>query len=87
MTSTFDRLYHTAATNKNVSCEALGCNKKATVQLTVNVGSRGDITLNLCKKCVPRFDDRTVTKNSLNYSLPMVREKKGVCNEYNISTA
>jgi archaellum component FlaF (FlaF/FlaG flagellin family) len=87
MTSTFDRLYLTAASNKNVSCEALGCNKKATAQVIVNVGNRGDITLNLCKKCVPKFDDSVVTKNSSSYSLPMDEEKKGVCNDYRVSTA
>jgi hypothetical protein len=37
------------------SCEAYGCNNKATSQVTVTVGRLGNIDLNLCKKCAPMF--------------------------------
>ena len=41
----------------NLSCEAYGCNNKATKQLTVNVGRHGSIDLNLCGSCIPAFDE------------------------------
>jgi hypothetical protein len=44
--------------DKNFSrqiCEAYRCNNNATNQVTVNVGRLGDINLNLCKSCVPKF--------------------------------
>jgi hypothetical protein len=38
-------------------CEGIGCSKKATNCLQVIGGSKGDITLYLCKKCTKLFDD------------------------------
>jgi hypothetical protein len=49
------------STDKSVSyntvaiCESLGCNNKATVQITVSVGRLGYIDLNLCNDCAPVF--------------------------------
>jgi hypothetical protein len=49
------------STDKSVSyntvaiCESLGCNNKATVQVTVGVGRLGNIDLNLCNDCAPIF--------------------------------
>jgi hypothetical protein len=42
--------------DKNL-CEAYGCYKEATTQISVGVGELGTFELNLCKSCVPRFTD------------------------------
>jgi hypothetical protein len=87
MSATFDQSVLSLESNKNLSCEAYGCNKAATTQITVNVGVLGDVDLNLCKNCVPKFNDSVVTKKGLqNRSLPM-EGKKDVFNKYRVSTA
>ena len=60
---------------------------KPQVLKIVNVGIFGEVTLSLCRNCVPKFDDSVVTKKGLqNQSLP-VNRKKGLFNEYRVSTA
>jgi hypothetical protein len=64
------------STDKSVSddtvaiCESLGCNNKATNQVTINVGRLGYIELNLCKSCVPLFkntDKLTASEEQLTF--------------------
>jgi hypothetical protein len=95
MSTTVDQVISSSRFGKNHSkpisdqiCEAYRCNKQATVQKIVNVGIFGDVTLNLCRNCVSKFNDHVVmTKNSSeDYSLPMDRKKGFFNNEY-ISTA
>lgn len=50
--------------NNNISieinnriCEANGCKNAATDNIKVAAGKFGQITLNLCKNCVPKFVD------------------------------
>lgn len=38
-------------------CEAFDCNSKATAQVQVNAGKFGNITLNVCKDCVSKFEE------------------------------
>ena len=38
-----------------LTCEALGCDERATTQISVGVGESGNIILNLCENCAPRF--------------------------------
>ena len=42
------------ATNKQI-CEAIGCSKHATDEISLNVGKFGIISLFLCKECVQKF--------------------------------
>jgi hypothetical protein len=83
MTSTYDRLLLSAASNKSVSkpinrtCEAYGCNNIATNQVTVNVGNQGNIELDVCKRCLPKFNaetSRVVTSSRRNHSLLALNE-------------
>jgi hypothetical protein len=94
MSTTYDQVISSSRFDKNLSrpihdqiCEAYRCNKRATIQKIVNVGIFGEVTLNLCRNCVPKFnDDVVMTKKGLeNQSLPMDR-KKGAYNEYRVST-
>ena len=39
-----------------ISCEALGCDSQAKVNLVVKVGDRGSISLSLCQTCKTKFD-------------------------------
>jgi hypothetical protein len=38
-------------------CEAVNCFSQATVQVEVDVGHLGRITLSLCENCVSKFGD------------------------------
>lgn len=49
-------------THYRPTCEALGCDERATTQLTVSVGELGYITLNLCKDCVSKFEENHDSK-------------------------
>jgi hypothetical protein len=42
-------------TRHRLTCEALGCDERATTQLTVSVGELGYISLDLCEDCLLRF--------------------------------
>jgi hypothetical protein len=42
--------------NKNI-CEAFGCYAQATIDIEVQVGKQGVISLHLCKSCVAKFQD------------------------------
>lgn len=80
MTSTFDQPLLSSVSNKSVSCDGYSCKKKATKQLTVTVGDLGDVSLNLCKDCLPKFSDSAPAKDGGRYH-PM--PNKGVySNEY-----
>lgn len=89
MTSTFDQSVLSLESNKNLSCEAYMCRRKATTQLKVNVGVLGDVDLHLCKNCVPKFSDNVVSKNGSSHrSLPVNGKARFYHHEYNIlSTA
>jgi hypothetical protein len=43
--------------NNNI-CEAIGCFKKATIDIEVKVGQGKKITLSVCKNCVKKFEDK-----------------------------
>ncbi|HEX2305922.1 MAG TPA: hypothetical protein VHH33_06510 [Nitrososphaeraceae archaeon] len=44
--------------SNNGICEAVGCFEKATIDIEVNVGQGKEITLNLCKDCIKKFEDK-----------------------------
>ena len=44
--------------SNNCICEAVGCFEKATIDIKVEVGQGKKITLNLCKDCVKKFEDK-----------------------------
>jgi hypothetical protein len=68
------------------SCEAYGCNNKATSQVTVTVGRLGDIDLNLCKSCIPEFDENDKkVKSDWNQTAPEEEELAKLNGKY-IST-
>jgi hypothetical protein len=67
-------------------CEAYGCGKQAIREITMSAGNLGDIQLNLCKKCVPKFTSSATINGNPIHSLP-VNGKKGYRHEYIISTA
>jgi hypothetical protein len=66
-------------------CEAYNCNRDATDQVKVNAGVFGDVNLNLCKNCIPKFSNRV--KYGVGNHTSLVREKKELFNNDNISTA
>ena len=41
----------------NPICEAVDCIQEATVEINVRISHNGTLTLNLCKKCVPWFQE------------------------------
>lgn len=41
--------------NNKVICEAINCYREATEKIDIKAGSFGLITLNLCKRCIKRF--------------------------------
>ena len=41
--------------HNNVICEANGCYKHATNEITLDVGQFGKISLFLCRNCIPKF--------------------------------
>jgi hypothetical protein len=41
----------------NPICEAAGCFTRATVEIEVRVGHKGTLPLNLCEKCVSKFQE------------------------------
>ena len=43
--------------SNNDICEAVRCFEKATIDIEVKVGQEKEITLNLCKDCVKKFED------------------------------
>jgi transposase-like protein len=40
----------------NLICERVGCNLRANIEVKVMVGSKGRISLFLCKNCSARFN-------------------------------
>jgi hypothetical protein len=44
--------------SNNGICEASGCFEKATIDIKVKVGQGKKITLNLCKNCIKKFEDK-----------------------------
>lgn len=61
----------------NSNCDAYRCNNRATSQVTVNVGRLGEIELNLCNNCVPKFNEnkeRSVSDQDTNRSQPKTNE-------------
>jgi hypothetical protein len=49
---TYDKLI-----NQRITCNAAGCNAKGSVELKVNAGKFGMVTLFLCSNCVGKFQD------------------------------
>jgi hypothetical protein len=45
-----------AEVNKKL-CEAFDCAEEATVKIEVQVGHKGTLSLDLCKKCVSKFKE------------------------------
>lgn len=67
-------------------CEAYNCNKDATDQITVDVGILGDINLNLCKTCIPKFSSQ-VKYGVGNHTAPVDEKKEVLYNNEYVSTA
>jgi hypothetical protein len=44
--------------SNNKVCDAVGCCEKFTEKIAVKVGQEKKITLNLCKDCVEKFEDK-----------------------------
>jgi hypothetical protein len=44
-------------------CESYGCNNKSMTSIVVDVGRLGNIDLNVCKRCIPKFSNSN--KNNL----------------------
>ena len=42
-------------------CDAADCFEEATTEFTVQVGHKGTLSLDLCKKCVTKFQDAKKT--------------------------
>lgn len=66
-------------------CEAYNCDKAATDQIKVNAGVFGDVDLNLCKNCIPKFSSQ-VKYGSSDHTAPVDGKKEVYNNEY-VSTA
>ena len=49
--------YNISNEANNFICEANDCKNKATEEIKINTGKFGQITLNLCKSCAPKFED------------------------------
>jgi hypothetical protein len=47
--------YHNGVRQDVSQCEAVGCNGKAAVTITVPVGNKGLIFVSVCKNCVGKF--------------------------------
>jgi len=43
--------------NQRISCNAAGCDAKGNIELKVNAGKFGEVTLFVCNKCVGKFQD------------------------------
>lgn len=41
--------------NQRITCNAAGCDKIGTIELKVNAGKFGDVTLFVCPECVGKF--------------------------------
>jgi hypothetical protein len=91
MPQTFDRSVLSSRSGINLTedrpeCEAYGCDKKATKQITIDAGGLGHIDLNVCKSCLPKFNDNDEDKvvpgkDGVRYrSLP----SNGVMTKYNV---
>jgi hypothetical protein len=54
----------------NLICEAVGCTQEATVEVNVRIGHNSTLTLNLCKTCVPQFQESSeiLSDDSIRYS-------------------
>jgi len=68
MPQAFDRILLPSSSGINVSnpeerCEAFGCNKRATKQITISAGRHGNIDLNVCKRCISEFNDNDNDNN------------------------
>jgi hypothetical protein len=46
--------------DNNVICEANGCYEKATIEIKLDVGQFGKISLFLCANCIPKFTSKGV---------------------------
>jgi hypothetical protein len=59
-----------------VICESYGCNNKSITRIAVSVGKLGEIDLNVCKSCIPKFS-YSDNKNTaiINCSLDEYKEK------------
>jgi hypothetical protein len=95
MPQTFDRLLLSSKSGINLTenrpkCEAYGCDKRATRQITIDAGRHGNIDLNVCKSCISKFNDEdkiAPSKDGVRYrSLPS-NGKTGDSNEYIHSTS
>ena len=70
-------------------CESYGCNNKSVTRILVGVGILGNIDLNVCKRCIPKFSDniRSSTKNGTAHHSLSLDDKKVDSNEYILSTS
>jgi hypothetical protein len=43
--------------NQRITCNAVGCNAIGSIELKVNAGKFGEVTLFVCPNCVGKFRD------------------------------
>lgn len=56
MVHSFSTLLFSATTDKNI-CESFDCSNEATVEISIDAGKFGVITLNLCDNCIVKFKE------------------------------
>jgi hypothetical protein len=49
---TYDQLI-----DQRITCNAAGCNAKGSIEIKVNAGKFGEVTLFVCPKCVGKFQE------------------------------
>jgi hypothetical protein len=61
MTQPLDSATLSIPVHKNfLICEAYSCNNRAVQQVIVSVGNLGNIELNVCSRCISKFDGSIV---------------------------
>ena len=92
MPQTFDRSVLSSRSGINLTpkpeCEACGCDKKATKQITIDAGGLGNIDLNVCKSCLPKFNDNDEDGDKVVPGKDGMRHRSlpsnGVMTKYNV---
>ena len=51
-----------ATTTNNYICEANNCNTEATNEIKLDLGKYGQISIFLCKNCIPKFTNQVINK-------------------------
>lgn len=43
--------------NQRITCNAAGCNAQGSIEIKVNAGKFGEVTLFVCPRCVGKFQE------------------------------